>query len=120
MEEVYRITKPGAKIFIGVPFWNSYEAWGDPTHERLFSEEIFEFYDPTTWRGKERSYYSTARFRIEKLVFCINPLMPLFRHPRFHRFSRRVEHPWLKAVLRGLATYFCNVIHGIDAHLTRI
>ena len=120
MEEVHRISKPGAKIFIGVPFWNSFEAWGDPTHERLFSEEIFEFYDPTTWRGEERAYYSKARFQIEKIVFCVNPFKPLFRDRWFYRFGRRIEHPWGKAVLRAFATYFCNVIHGIDAHLIRL
>ena len=26
MEEIYRICKPGAKIYIAVPYWNSYEA----------------------------------------------------------------------------------------------
>ena len=120
MEEVHRITQPGAKIFIGVPFWNSFEAWGDPTHERLFSEEIFEFYDPTTCRGKQRAYYSKARFQIEKIVFCINPFKPLFRGVSFFRFGRQIEHPALKAVLRGFAAYFCNVIHGLDVHLIRL
>ena len=66
MEEIYRITNPGAKVFLAIPFWNSFEAWGDPTHERLFSEEIFEFYDPTTWRGEDRAYYSKAKFKIGK------------------------------------------------------
>ena len=41
MEELWRIMKPGGKLFVGVPYWNSFEAWGDPTHARLFSEEIF-------------------------------------------------------------------------------
>jgi SAM-dependent methyltransferase len=120
MEELYRITKPGAKLFIGVPFWNSFEAWGDPTHERLFSEEMFEFYDPTTWRGKERSYYSRASFKIEKIVFCVNPFKPVFRQPSLYRYNRRIEHPVAKAILRSFATYFCNVIHGLDVYLTRL
>jgi hypothetical protein len=50
----------------------------------------------------------------------VNPFKPLFRAPWFYRFGRRIEHPWLKAVLRAFATYFCNVIHGLEAHLVRL
>jgi hypothetical protein len=120
MEEIHRITQPGAKVFLGVPYWNSFEAWGDPTHERLFSEEVFDFYDSTTWRGKERAYYQKARFKIEKVVYCINPFKPVFRDPWFYRFGRRIEHPALKSIIRVCATYLCNVIHGLDIHLTRL
>lgn len=120
MEEIYRITKPGARIFIGVPFWNSFEAWGDPTHERLFSEEIFEFFDPTTWRGKERSYYTKAKFKIERIVYCVNLFKPLSRSTKTYRFSRRIGNKFLKVPLRFFATYFSNVIHGLEVFLTRL
>jgi hypothetical protein len=120
VEKIYTATKPGAKIFIGVPFWNSFEAWGDPTHQRLFSEEIFEFFDPTTWRGKERSYYTNARFKIERIIYCINPFKPLSRSTKTYRFGRRVKNRYLKSILRFFATYSCNVIHGLDVYLTRV
>jgi len=119
MEEIYRITKPGAKIFIGVPFWNSFEAWGDPTHQRLFSEEIFEFFDPSTWRGEQRYYYSSAKFKIDKIVYCVNPFKPLSRSTKTYRLGMRVSNRFAKAVVRLLATYFCNVIHGLEVYLTR-
>ena len=38
MEELYRITKPGASVYIAVPYWNSWEAITDPTHVRQFNE----------------------------------------------------------------------------------
>ncbi|MHB8580439.1 MAG: class I SAM-dependent methyltransferase [Ignavibacteriaceae bacterium] len=120
MEEIYRITKLGAKIFIGVPFWNSFEAWGDPTHERLFSEEIFEFFDPTTWRGKQRVYYTNAKFKIEKIVYCVNPFKPLSRNVSSYRFGRKISNPFIKMIIRLLGTYFSNVIHGLDVYLMRL
>lgn len=120
MEEIYRITQPGAKIFIGVPFWNSFEAWGDPTHVRLFSEEIFEFFDPTTWRGKERAYYTKARFKIERIIYCVNLLKPLCCGTGAYRFGRRLKGGLIKGLFRFFAIYFSNIIHGLDVYLIRL
>ena len=120
MEEIYRITVHGARVFIGVPFWNSFEAWGDPTHQRMFSEEMFEFFDPTTWRGKERSYYTNARFKIEKMVYCVNPLKPLSRSTATYRFTKKVENQFVKTIIRFFSAYVSNVIHGLDVFLTRM
>ena len=71
MEELYRITKPGAKVYISVPYWNSWEFITDPTHVRQFNEFTFEFFDPTKEAYKERPYYSKARFIIEKIGFGV-------------------------------------------------
>ena len=43
MEEIYRITKPGAKVYIEVPYWNSWEVLTDPTHVTQFNEFTFTF-----------------------------------------------------------------------------
>lgn len=120
MEELWRITKPGARLFVGVPYWNSFEAWGDPTHKNLFSEEKFEFFDPTTWRGRERAYYSKAKFKIEEIAFCVNPLKPIIRGTRGYRFGRRITKEWQKIPLRILSAYFCNIIHGLEVKLRRL
>lgn len=120
MEEIYRITRPGGSVFIGVPYWNSLEAWGDPTHKKVFTEEMFDFFDPTTWMGKQREYYTVARFKIEKITYCINPFKPLSRSPRTYRFDTKVNNKMAKGILRILSTYFCNIIHALDVYLTRL
>ncbi|NUN93648.1 MAG: methyltransferase domain-containing protein [Verrucomicrobiae bacterium] len=119
MEELHRLLKPGGRLFLGVPYWNSFEAWGDPTHIRWFNEDTFTFFDVDHWRCKDRDYYSKARFRVEKVVYCINPAKPLLHHTRWYRLGRRVENRCAKAVLRFFATYFANVIHGLDLHLIK-
>jgi len=119
MEELSRIMKSGGRLFIGVPYWNSFEAWGDPTHKKGFSEESFEFYDPTTWRGVDRSYYSNAKFNIVELAFAINVFKPIWRGPGGYRFNWRISNPILKSVIRVPATYLCNIIHGIDVILKK-
>ena len=40
IEELYRITKPGASAYIAVPYWNSWEAITDPTHVPVPRESV--------------------------------------------------------------------------------
>jgi predicted SAM-dependent methyltransferase len=49
MNEVYRILKPGGKIKIVAPYWNSIRCWQDPTHLRAISEASFYYYNKK-WR----------------------------------------------------------------------
>ncbi|HEY5538002.1 MAG TPA: methyltransferase domain-containing protein [Thermoplasmata archaeon] len=59
MEELHRITAPGARTTIEVPHYKHSNAYKDPTHVRFFTEESFDYF------GKdERSYYTTARFHV--------------------------------------------------------
>lgn len=116
LEEIYRITKPRAKIFIAVPYWNSWEAITDPTHIKQFNEYTFEFFDPTKWRCKNRPYYSNARFKIIKQGYFIRPLAPAFDISR----SFVVFNPTLKKILSFLASYFNNIIIGLDIYLERV
>ncbi len=49
MDEVHRILKPGGKIKIIAPYYNSIRCWQDPTHKRAISEATF-FYFNRGWR----------------------------------------------------------------------
>jgi len=46
MNEVWRITKPGGKFVINVPYANSPGYWQDPTHCNEFIAETFIYFDP--------------------------------------------------------------------------
>lgn len=59
MEEIHRVTRPGAKVTIKVPHYKHANAYKDPTHVRFFTENSFDYF------GKnEYSYYSNARFHV--------------------------------------------------------
>lgn len=49
MNEVYRILKPGGKIKIVAPYYNSIRCWQDPTHLRAINEATFMYYNKQ-WR----------------------------------------------------------------------
>jgi SAM-dependent methyltransferase len=66
IEELHRISKPGAKVIIRVPYWNSPDMLADPTHKKSFSDRTLNFFDPDFPECRDRPYYSSARFKIEK------------------------------------------------------
>lgn len=66
MEEIYRITKAGVLIQARTNFWQSEQAFTDPTHKMFFTPHSFDYFDPTTAMGKQYDFYSSARFKIEK------------------------------------------------------
>ena len=41
--EIWRILKPGGKLFATCPAWNSLWAWGDPGHTRIINEGSLAF-----------------------------------------------------------------------------
>lgn len=118
MEELHRITKPGAKVYIAVPYWNSYEAITDPTHISQFNEFTFEFFDPTKSRCKTRPYYSTARFEIKKMGFGISFLRPYISLPIISHYFV-IYHRIIKWPVGLLASVFNNIITGLEIELER-
>ena len=44
MEELHRITAPGARTTIEVPHYKHSNAYKDPTHVRFFAEESFDYF----------------------------------------------------------------------------
>jgi ubiquinone/menaquinone biosynthesis C-methylase UbiE len=97
MEEVWRICKDGAHVYIKVPHGASpFVTWKDPTHKRGLFIATFAYFDDTYFDGAAFSYYSKAKFRIEKarLNFSIDngQSFPLFRrvaNQLVHNFANR-------------------------------
>jgi len=118
MEELYRITKPGAKVYIAVPYWNSCTAIGDPTHVKQFNEFSFDFFDPRNASCRERSYYSGARFYIRRMGVWITPFIPFIRIPKLTR-DYVIFNPVTKKILLVLSNLFCNIVHAFEVHLER-
>jgi SAM-dependent methyltransferase len=65
MEEMHRIMKPGAMLFIQTPGYRAAFGFTDPTHTRVFTVDTFSFFDPDTAFGSKNSYYSKAKFKVE-------------------------------------------------------
>jgi hypothetical protein len=70
MEELWRISKPGATVHIRVPHFTGILAWKDPTHRRSFTSESFGYFGQNGY-----SYYTRARFDVMSvsLRYSIQP-----------------------------------------------
>ena len=62
MEEIYRISQPGAVIRINVPYFKSNSAFTDPTHRHFFTETSFKYFQP----GETLHFYTKAEFAVIK------------------------------------------------------
>lgn len=66
MEEIYRVCKPGAKVFIAVPYAQGDGAFKDPTHVAFFTENTFKYFDK---RSNLPDYQLKCDFRVKKLWY---------------------------------------------------
>ena len=106
VEELHRIAAPGAKVTIRAPFWNSPDMITDPTHKANFNQHTFEYFDPAMRHCRERPYYSTARFTIQKIDYFIR-----------ERGYRRITTPWQQRILATLARFLGGVIWVLEFEL---
>ncbi|MFA6570653.1 MAG: methyltransferase domain-containing protein [Bacteroidota bacterium] len=99
MEEIYRICRPNARVFIRVVNWNSHYTAMDPTHVKAFTENSFDFFG----KNKVRSYYTFARFEVIKVDYQYNKdAEKCLRNRRLMKF---------------LSNYLCNILEGLNFEL---
>ncbi len=84
MEEIYRVCKPEALVYITVPYFTYEGAFRDLTHIRFFSEETFSYFqDPTPYGIK-------TDFQIQDISYKYRTIFRIF--PKFiQKIFRR--HP---------------------------
>ena len=113
LEELHRLTKPGAVIRIRVPHFTSVHAFTDVTHKHFFSTQSFDYWSPT---ASLYPHYSRARFSIEAPPTCTLEALPLPRH--------RLPGEPIQAPLReDVRLHLCsrgNRIQAQDAAVFRI
>ncbi len=67
VNEIYRISKNGAKVLIKVPHHSSHFSKGDLTHHHQFSTREF-----THFQYDEIYYNSSTRFKVKTSLNCVN------------------------------------------------
>lgn len=84
MEEIHRVSKNQARVFIEAPYYASFTAYQDPTHKTFITEHTFDYFlEKSPYR-----YYTKTRFKILNISYKYSKIAKiLFFIPR--RYLRR-------------------------------
>jgi len=77
INEVYRILKPGGKVYLVAPYWSSHRSVGDPTHVRPIADSTFWYVDKPWMTENNLEHYGIKCDFEVKLTYYINNEMTL-------------------------------------------
>jgi len=63
MNEVHRILVPNGLFTLRAPVDGGPRAWSDPTHQRVWAVDTFEYFDPATEMGRRYWFYTDQKWR---------------------------------------------------------
>ena len=72
LSEMWRISKPGARIRIGVPYFASFLSFKDITHKNFFTYDSFDNWDIKNFEGKKYVTHMNQKMRFKILKRKIN------------------------------------------------
>ena len=91
LEEIHRVSRPGALLHVTVPHFSSANAFTDLTHRHYFSWRSFDPYMP----GDVLDFYSRARFRRRSTRISFYPgLVNRIAFQLANRWPERYERRW--------------------------
>ena len=64
IDECWRVLKPGGVLHLRVPHYQSENAWLDPTHQRPFHLDSFDYFDPDTAWGTKYGFYTRRKWKV--------------------------------------------------------
>jgi SAM-dependent methyltransferase len=91
LEEIHRVSRPGALLHVTVPHFSSANAFTDLTHRHYFSWRSFDPFMP----GDVLDHYSRARFRRRSTRISFYPgLVNRVAFRLANRWPERYERRW--------------------------
>ncbi len=100
VEELHRIGKPGASIYVAVPYFRSFYATIDPTHRNFFGVHWFRYFDPGDFMHTKYQY-SKATLKTISMHFerewegkrsWVRSLLVRLANKRPHAYEARLSH----------------------------
>jgi SAM-dependent methyltransferase len=99
--EVYRVSRNGATVIIGVPHFTSVNAYSDPTHAHFFSASFMDYFIEGTELARTFGFYSSARFRMDERRVTLSPFWARLRITRMLNRNLHFYETYLSGLIRG-------------------
>jgi len=103
IRELWRISKPGAKIFIGTVHFSSPIVWGDITHKRPYQSDTLNYFNI---KYKNRNYGSLMNskeefFHVKSTIHFRYFLRPLKYLVNLNRYMQLIYERYFSAFFRA-------------------
>ena len=75
MREIHRVLKPGGHLVAATPYASSDDAWDDPTHVRVFTQNSWHYFNKDLYakKGHAGHYNSPVDFKFEVVSVSLIP-----------------------------------------------
>lgn len=120
MEEIHRISRPGARVTIITPHYTDAISWQDPTHRWHLNSYSMSYFDP----DYHTNHYTPARFRVLRRevelariwkYLGLQALVNLDHRVPAARFVRKLWEQYLCFMFRGKQmTFVLEAVKGAD------
>lgn len=120
MEEIYRVSKAGARVTVITPHYTDAISWQDPTHRWHLNTYSMSYFDP----DYHTNHYTRARFRVLRRevelariwkYLGLQALVNLDHRVPAVRFVRKLWEQYLCFLLRGKQmTFVLEAVKGVD------
>ncbi len=97
MDELHRITRPGGRVRVAVPYFARYSAFKDPTHRRFCTWESFNYFVEGT-EERDRSYSRQAFRYVERRLEFPSSLRGRLGAWLLAFNARRYERRWARSL----------------------
>lgn len=89
VDELHRISRPGALIKVYAPYFSSIYYYRDPTHHCFFSAHTFDYFIPGT--PVYQFGYSSSQLRLRRVEFPVAPGAGFLKRMMFRMINRNID-----------------------------
>jgi SAM-dependent methyltransferase len=106
LQEIYRISRPGALIEFTVPYYQSVTQFKDPTHHAVITPETMRYFTDEKWYGSD--YGFGVNFKILDVQYTYLPPFDRMMSPKLI-----ILRPFIYPIVLFSRKYLWNVVHSI-------
>ncbi len=105
VKEIWRISKPGAKIVIGTVHFSAPTVWGDITHKRPYQSDTFNYFN-IKYKDRKRCALSLANsgkefFHVKSSIHFRYFFKPLKYLTNINRYTQLIYERWFSGIFRA-------------------